>query len=110
MEIYKLENMTKGWFVGDFAKAVYKTNEFEVALKIEKAGEYVERHFHKIATEITLVVEGNVRINNKEFKKGDIIVLNAEEDADYEVIKDAVTVIVKIPSVMNDKYYVKEKK
>ena len=27
MEIFNLENMTKGWFVGDFEPTVLKTND-----------------------------------------------------------------------------------
>ena len=104
MKTYRLKNTIRGWFVGDFPKAVYRTKHFEVAVKIEKAGEHVERHVHRVATEITAVAEGCVCINNKKFKKGDIIVIGPNEDADYKVLKDAVTVIVKIPSIKNDKY------
>lgn len=107
MRRYRLKDMNKGWFIGHFPKAVFRTKEFDVALKIEKAGERVDRHWHKIATEITLVAEGEVRINDKKLKKGDIIVINPKENTDYEVIEDAVTVIVKVPSVKNDKYYVR---
>jgi quercetin dioxygenase-like cupin family protein len=97
--------MEKGWFIGNFPKAVCRSEEFEVAVKIEKAGESVNRHFHKIATEVTVVAQGRVRINDKEFDKGDIIVIRPNEDADYEVMEDAITVIVKMPSVKNDKFY-----
>ena len=97
--------MIRGWFAGDFPRAVYRTKEFEAAVKIEKAGDYTKRHYHKVAAEITVVIKGLVRINNKEYGKGDIIVAGPNEMADYKVLRDAVTVIIKIPSVKNDKYY-----
>jgi quercetin dioxygenase-like cupin family protein len=110
MKIGKLKEAKKGWFIGNFCEAAYRTPKCEVALKIEKKGERVRRHKHQIAAEITLVVEGRVRINDQQFKKGDIIIIEPKEAADYEVLEDAVTVIVKVPSVANDKYYVRGEK
>ncbi|MDD4981570.1 MAG: hypothetical protein WC329_03215 [Candidatus Omnitrophota bacterium] len=100
-----LDKMIRGWFIGDFPRAVYRTTEFEVAVKSEKAGARVNKHFHKVASEITLVVRGIIRLNKKNFAKGDIIVIGPGEAVDYRVVKDAVTVIVKVPSVQKDKYY-----
>ena len=34
MKVDRLENMTKGWFVGDFKPAVLRTDAVEVAVKI----------------------------------------------------------------------------
>ena len=109
MRKYSLDSMKKGWFVGNFNRAVHKTEAFEVAVKVEKAGEHVDRHLHNIAAEITVVVKGRICVNGKEFRGGDIIVISPKEDADYKVLEDAITVIVKIPSVRNDKIYVKGK-
>lgn len=109
MRVYRLNKMSKGWLIGNFPKAAYKTRGFEVAVKAEKTNECVKRHLHKIATEITVVVEGRVRINNREFGRGDIIVIKPEEAADYKVLRDAITVIIKIPSARNDKYYTEDR-
>lgn len=105
MRTYKLSKMTRGWFIGDFPKSAYKTNKFEAALRVEKKGEKVKEHYHKTAAEITLVVEGKVRFQNKVFKKGDIIVLKPKERSDFEVIEDAVTVVIKTPAKKGDKYF-----
>lgn len=110
MKTYRLKNMEKGWFIGNFPRVVYKTKAFEIAVKVEKAGERVEKHLHKVATEITTVVKGRVRINGKKFKQGDVIVIRPNEAADYEALSDAITVIVKTPAVKNDKYFVKRSK
>ena len=62
MKVAKLEDMVKGWFVGNFDPTLIKTNDVEVAVKEYKKGDYEEKHYHKIATEITVIVSGKVRI------------------------------------------------
>ncbi|EGQ9613089.1 hypothetical protein PY199_002495 [Vibrio cholerae] len=102
----KLEDMIRGWFVGNFEPTVYSTNDCEVAVKSYKAGEHEAAHFHKIATEITVVIEGHVRMAGKEWQAGDIIVIKPGEVTDFEALTDAKNVVVKIPGAANDKYTV----
>lgn len=109
MRVGKLKKTKKGWFIGDYPNAAFRAKAFEAALKIEKAGEHVARHLHRIATEITLVVQGRVRFNHRIFRRGDIIVLKPGEAADYTVLEDAITVIIKVPCVKKDKYYVEKR-
>jgi hypothetical protein len=104
MELSKLSNMTKGWFVGDFLPTVVATQAVEVGVKKYVAGQREERHYHKIATEITLILSGHVRMNNQEFSDGDIVTIFPMESTDFEVLKDTVTVVVKLPGESNDKY------
>lgn len=59
---------------------------------------------HKVATEMTVIVRGRVRMNGVEFRAGDIIVIQPGSGTDFEVIEDTVTTVVKIPSVRGDKY------
>jgi len=104
MKTAKLNNMTKGWFVGNFEPTLYKTNDVEVAVKQYKAGACEEWHYHKIATEITVIVSGRVRMNQREFRSGEIIIIEPGEGTDFEVIEDTVTTVVKLPGANNDKY------
>ena len=60
MKVDKLKNFTKGWVVGNFEPSLLKTDDFEVAVKYYKAGDYEEKHYHKVATEITIISEGSV--------------------------------------------------
>jgi quercetin dioxygenase-like cupin family protein len=96
--------MVKGWFVGSFIPTVYSTEEVEVAVKKYKKGEYDVMHFHKIATEITVVVSGNIIMDGNEYKEGDIIVIEPNEQSDFKALTDAVLTVVKIPGAKNDKY------
>jgi len=104
MEKFNLDDMVKGWFVGDFYPTIIKTDQFEVSLKRYNAGDYEHLHHHKIATELTVIVEGEVEMNGTYFKKNDIIKINANEITDFKCITDVTTVVVKTPSVKNDKY------
>ena len=49
--------MIKGWFVGDFEPSLYKTQDFEVAVKRYLEGAVEKRHTHKVATEFTVIVD-----------------------------------------------------
>jgi hypothetical protein len=98
--------MIKGWFVGDFSPTSLKTSACEVALKRYKAGDYELKHFHKVATEITVIVSGRVVMCGKEWDAGSIVVLSPGDVTDFQVLEDAHTVVVKIPCVPNDKYLV----
>jgi hypothetical protein len=53
-----------------------------------------------------VVVSGVVQFNGLAFAAGTIVQLDAGEPAEFSVIEDAVTVVVKAPSVPNDKYLV----
>ena len=105
MKTAKLEDMVKGWFVGNFEPTLLKTNDVEVAVKSYKKGDYEDRHYHKIATEITVIVSGRVKMNGVEYTKGDIVVIEPMESTDFEALEDNTqNVVVKYPGANNDKY------
>jgi quercetin dioxygenase-like cupin family protein len=106
MQHFRLDEMTGGWFVGDFSPTVFETKDAEVAVKTYRAGDVEQEHFHKIATEITLIQSGTVRMLGREWSAGDIIVLAPGEATAFEAITDAVNVVVKVPSARDDKYLV----
>ncbi|MFL5740271.1 MAG: cupin domain-containing protein [Flavisolibacter sp.] len=106
MQRFELKDFTGGWFVGDFDPSLVKTGDFEVAVKNYKAGAKEKKHYHKIAVEYTLIASGKVHMNGKEFEAGCIIRIDPGEATDFEAITDTTTVVVKLPSVKNDKYLV----
>ena len=105
---YNLNNMIKGWFVGDFEPTVISSKDFEVGVKRYKKGDSEAKHVHKVATEITVIVEGKVKMNDIEYVKDDIIKIGPNEPTKFECLEDAITVVVKTPSVMDDKYIIEE--
>lgn len=104
MRVTRLTDMTRGWFVGDFDPTALTTKVAEVAVKTYAAGDREERHHHKVATEVTLVMTGLARMNGTDYRAGDLIVMEPGESTDFEAVTDATTVVVKVPSVAGDKY------
>jgi len=106
MKIVKLSDMTNGWFIGNFEPTLYKTSDVEVAVKTYKSGDTEEAHFHKVATEISVVVSGIVEMYDMCIEVGNIIVLEPGEITAFRSITDSIIVAVKIPGAINDKYLV----
>ncbi len=104
IEKYRIEEMVKGWFIGNFEPTLYQTNDTEVGVKQYKAGDHEASHHHKIATEFTVVLNGEIEMNGKRYKDGDIIKINPGVSTDFKAITDVTTVVVKIPGASNDKY------
>jgi quercetin dioxygenase-like cupin family protein len=104
MKHARLEDMVKGWFVGGFQPTALATQACEVAVKRYRAGDREAAHFHKVASEVTLVLSGRVRMAGREWGEGDIVVLAPGEVTDFEALTDAVNVVVKTPGALDDKY------
>ena len=104
MELFKLSEMTKGWFVGDFSPVVLRSTTTEVGVKSYEKGALEARHVHKVSTELTLIVSGRARMNDTVLEAGDIVVIAPGEHTDFEALTDVTTVVVKTPSVAGDKY------
>ncbi len=104
MQKRKLDEMIGGWFIGNFEPSLYKTNDVEVGLKKYNAGDYEDYHYHKVATEITVVISGEVEMNGLKYQEGDIIVMEPGEGTDFRAVDNSVNVVIKIPGANNDKY------
>ena len=103
-----LKDMTKGWFVGDFEPTVIKTDCVEVAVKEYNVGDTEQPHYHKVSTEITVVNSGKVKMFDKVWVKGDIIVVEPGDVTGFLALEPSSTTVVKIPGALNDKYEVNE--
>ncbi len=104
LQRYQLSNFTKGWFVGNFNPTLLASDAVEVAVKHYKAGESESAHLHKVATELTLIVSGRVRMSGEEVGAGEIIKIEPGQATDFEPLTDVTTVVVKMPCVQGDKY------
>ena len=105
MKIKNLNQMKGGWFVGDFEPTLVKEKNFEVAVKSYKAGDKEVWHKHKLAYEITVILNGSALMNGATLHHGDMIKLEPNEGSDFEAITDVDTIVVKSPSVVGDKYF-----
>ena len=100
----RLDRMVRGWFVGAFEPTALKTEAAEVGVRLYKAGDAEGRHHHRVATEVTAIISGRVRMNDRTYEAGDIVVIGPSEATDFEALTDATTVVVKVPGALNDKY------
>jgi quercetin dioxygenase-like cupin family protein len=104
MKLARLEDMKMGWFIGNFSPTLHATEDFEVAIKEYPTGAYDEWHYHKIATEYTVIVSGSAEMNGVLYKKGDIIIMSPGEGTDFRAVEPTITAAIKIPGALNDKY------
>lgn len=106
MILRKLDEFTRGWFVGDFEPSVEKTAAFEVGVLSHRKGEKWPKHYHKIAREINLLLEGHMDINGQEIFPGTIFIIEPEEIAKPTFHADCKVLVIKTPSIQGDKYEV----
>lgn len=104
MQIFKIKDMVKGWFVGNFNPTAYKTSQSEVAYKSYKSGYIEKKHYHLHADEVTLLISGSAKFNEILVKKGDIVIVSKGECIEFYAIEDCETVVFKSCSLPNDKF------
>lgn len=107
IEQFKLDDMTKGWFIGAFEPTLYHTTDVEVGVKNYKAGDYEAAHYHQIATEFTVIISGTVEMSGRNYTQGDILKIAPGLSTDFKAVTDVTTVVVKVPGASNDKYITK---
>jgi quercetin dioxygenase-like cupin family protein len=103
MIIDNISRFTKGWFIGSFEPSLIRTSDFEVSVKSFSRGEIEPMHKQEVATEITVIISGRVRIGSAVLKQGDIVLIPPGEYADFQSLTDSVLVCVKTPSISSDK-------
>lgn len=109
MKTFKLSDAgDRGWYVGQFDRAVHKTDLFEAGYQTFKKGQYSPKHFHAVATEINLVINGKVMYGNNMLGPGDGIIYEPGEVCECYYLEDTTTVVIKTPGVLGDKYLVED--
>jgi hypothetical protein len=103
MKLSNLSEFTNGWFLGNFNPSLFRSEEFEVCVKNFKQGEVELAHFQRIATEITVVLSGSVRMGQHILHVDDILTIYKDEVCDFEALTDCKVLGVKFPSLPNDK-------
>ena len=108
MKVYNLKDYVRGWIVGDFEPSILRTPDFEVGLLEHSKGEYWAPHIHKISDEYNVLIEGKMRICNREINPGDIFIIEKNQIADPVFLEDCKVLVIKVPSCPGDKYNIKE--
>jgi quercetin dioxygenase-like cupin family protein len=103
MELSNLSEYKAGWFIGNFSPAFVETKEFEVCYKEFLAGEIEAPAVQKIATEVTLVIEGKIEMNGETLKPGDLCLISPGEVAHFRALENSIVLGIKFPSIPDDK-------
>jgi len=103
VEVRDISEFAKGWFIGDFEPTMLKTSDFEVGVKFFLKGDTEPLHKQIVATEFTVVVSGEIQMNDKKFVKGQIIRIDPEEPADFLALTDGSLLCLKTPSIPTDR-------
>ena len=104
MKVANIKEYTNGWFIGDFDPSLLKTNSFEIAHHFYEKNFLGIHHTHKIATEYNYIVSGKLIASDIELKSGDIFVYYPHEVSSVIFLEDTNLIIIKTPSIMDDKY------
>ena len=105
VEILKDKNLG-GWFVGNFEPSLIKRDDIEVGIKNIKANTQPDFHYHKLKTEYTILLEGQIICIKKNIvvEPGTIIKLYPYEKNDQFFPVDSLILILNTPSIKGDKY------
>mgnify|MGYP001255092483 CR=1 FL=1 len=104
MKKINLSDFFRGWLVGNFEPSLLKSKDIEVAIQEYKAGHTEPKHFHKIATEITVMVVGEAMFNDEIVQEGEGMVIMTGESNIFNAITDCKALVIKFPSLPEDKY------
>ncbi len=105
MIIRNIKEFDRGWFIGNFPKALLQTDLFEIAIITCDVGIH-HAHYHKLAIEYNVLIEGKLRIGDKIIESGDVYVIDRGEVTEQEFLEPSKVLCVKTPSVVGDKYLV----
>ena len=108
MNIRKIDEMFRGWFIGNFEPSIVNTESFEVALLTHHKNEVWPKHYHKLADEVNVLISGKMTVNGIELHPGDILHVEKNEIVEPIFLEDCKLICVKFPSVLGDKYEVKD--
>lgn len=103
MDIYSIKDFKGGWILGDFEPSLLRTKDFEVAYHQYASGQFWDTHTHRYTTEYNILIEGSMRVCDKDLYTGDVFVIHPGEIAAPVYQTDCKVIIIKIPSIPGDK-------
>lgn len=104
MKRRKLDEFHRGWFIGDFEPSLLRTKDFEIGILDHKKDEIWPSHIHYKADEYNVLIAGVMLINGKFVFPGEMFVIEKGEIATPVFVTDCKLVVVKVPSVIGDKF------
>lgn len=99
-----LKDFTRGWLIGNFEPSLLRSHDVEVAIQSYSAGDEEEQHFHKVGTEISLLVSGSASFNGNILNEGEGMIIYPKESNVFKAVTDCKVLVIKYPSNTNDKF------
>ena len=96
--------MTGGWFVGNFVPSVLCTDKFEIGYHKHKKGDDTQNHYHKLSTEINVIIKGKMLVNGEICLAGDIFVFEPYTVSEAIFLEDTELIVVRNSSNTKDKH------
>lgn len=106
MKTFQLKDFTRGWLVGQYEPSIYK-KDYELGIKYHTKGDYELSHYHSLSDEVTIVVYGEISMNDIVYKAGDIIIQEKNEATNFCCLSDNAATVCFRPdgSFPNDKHF-----
>lgn len=101
--IASTNDMTRGWFIGNFEPSILKTDKFEIGVLHHKAGEKWPFHIHDESVEYNALISGSMNLNGTIYNSGDFFLFDKGHPAVPIFLTDCIVVCVKVPSAPSDK-------
>lgn len=104
MKQSNINNFRGGWFVGDFEPSIFKNPFFEVAHHSHKKNDATFPHYHQVTNELNYIVRGEMMVDKKHLKAGDMWIYEPWDISDVQFLEDTDLMIIRWPSIPSDKY------
>jgi len=99
------KDFRKGYLIGDFSPSIYTSKDVEIGHARLPKNHQADGHYHKLSTEYNLIIKGSALVEGQVLTDGDIFVYEKGDRANVKYLEETDIVIIKLPSVQNDKYY-----
>jgi CTP:phosphocholine cytidylyltransferase-like protein len=103
MKTSHLNDMIRGWLIGDFEPSIYRTKDFEIGYLSHPKGQVWAPHVHNKADEINVLIKGKMRINNEDIEEKEIFIVKKGMLTSSIFLEDCEILCIKIPSLPHDK-------
>lgn len=106
MKFNKIENFERGWIVGGFSPALFYSDIVDIGILKCDSGHKADGHYHTKHIEYNIIISGEAKVNDRVLVDGDIFIYEPHDKSFVEYTKDTILLVIKNPSVKNDKYII----
>ena len=98
--------LTKDLLFEEFKPSFLKTQLYEIEILKYNSGEKHIFHYHKISTEINLLLKGKMKINGCNIYTTQLFIYEPKQISCHEFLEDCEILCIKIPSINDDTYII----